>query len=251
MQQLAGKVAIVTGGGQGSGRGAALALAREGAAVALVGRTLVTLQSVADEIASLGGRSLPVVCDVGDVAQIRQCVQQVVDRFGTVDILVNTAQSPMERSSSLLEISAEDMQQLWQTGPVASLEFMRACHPWLRGKGSIINFGSGAQFAPAQFGVYAGAKAAIQMITRAAAEEWGPEGIRANLIIPFVMSPAAQMYFEKRPEEREAVLATIPLRRFGDVEQDLGGVVVFLASDASRFITGQPFMLDGGQKFLR
>ncbi|MBK7950248.1 MAG: SDR family oxidoreductase [Deltaproteobacteria bacterium] len=248
---LAGRVALITGAAQGSGRGAALELAREGAACALVGRRIEPLETLAREIEALGVDALPLAVDVAHVAEIHRCVARTLERFHRLDVLVNAAQSPSMRRAPLLEISHEDLDALWKTGPVATLEFMRACHPHLQGGGSIVNFGSGAQVAPAEYGVYAGVKAAIAMITRAAAVEWGPHGIRANVVAPMVWSPANEEAMRADPALHERLVSTIPLGRIGDPEKDLGRVVVFLASDESRYVTGQQLMVDGGQQFWR
>jgi NAD(P)-dependent dehydrogenase (short-subunit alcohol dehydrogenase family) len=248
---LQGRVAIVTGAGQGSGRGCALALAAEGAAVTLVGRTVSKLEGVAAEIRGSGGCAQVTSCDVTQPDQIDRAVESTVAEFGGVHILVNAAQSPILRSSSLLETPPEMTEQLWQSGPRATLDFMRACHPHLRGGGSIINFGTGAQFGPGNYGVYAAAKAAIGMLTRAAAEEWGPDGIRANLLVPFADSPAADAELEHQPAFKQALLESIPLRRFGHSVSDVGRVAVFLAGPDSAFVTGTTLMVDGGMKFLR
>jgi NAD(P)-dependent dehydrogenase (short-subunit alcohol dehydrogenase family) len=251
MSRLAGRVALVTGAGQGSGRGCALALAAEGAAVALLGRTEATLAETAAEIARRGGRALPIRADVMALGDLEAAVARTVRELGPVKILVHAAQSPSYRSARLLEVSREVFDQLWASGPVAALELMRLCHPYLRGGGSIIQFGSGTQFAPAQYGAYAAAKAAIGMLTRAAAEEWGPDGIRANLVVPFVESPAFHEDFGGNQERLAASLRRIPLRRVGDPEKDLGRVVVFLASDDSAYVTGTTLMVEGGSHFLR
>jgi len=248
---LEGRVALVTGAAHGSGRGGALEFAREGAHCVLVGRRLEPLESLARELEARGVRALPLSVDVSDAEQIRACVATAVSTFGRLDVLVNAAQSPSMRRAPLLEISPADVQTLWQTGPVATLEFMRACHPHLKGRGSIINFGSGAQVAPAEYGVYGGVKAAIQMITRAAAVEWGPDGIRANVVAPMVWSPANEEAMRADPALHDLLVSQIPLGRIGDPEKDLGRVLVFLASDESRYITGSQFMVDGGHMFWR
>ena len=251
MSRLEGRVALVTGAGQGSGRGCALALAAEGARVALLGRTRSKLSAVAEEIESRGGSALPLRCDVTDRAQIQSCVEKTVSELGGLHILVNSAQSPTLRSGTLLDMAPEVVNELWLSGPVATLECMRAAYPHLRGGGSIVNFGTGAQFAPAGFGMYAAAKAAIQTLTRGAAEEWGPEGIRANTVIPFVVSPAFDEELPDGDPRREALRQTIPLRRFGNAEHDLGRAVVFLAGPDSSYVTGTTLMVDGGMAFLR
>jgi meso-butanediol dehydrogenase/(S,S)-butanediol dehydrogenase/diacetyl reductase len=250
MAQLNNKVAVITGAAQGAGRGCALAYAKEGASLVLVGRTEETLEELNVELQQLGAQTLVVVADVGKLKDIQRCVTKTIEIFGTIDILVNSAQSPSMRSANLLEIDRHVMDQLWQTGPVASLELMRACHPYLKGGGSIINFGSGAQFVPGGYGVYAAAKSAINMITRAAAVEWGSDGIRANLVVPMVHSAANDEAMAAEPQLEKMLINSIPLGRIGDPEQDVGRALVFLGSDESRYVTGTTLMLDGGQQFL-
>jgi NAD(P)-dependent dehydrogenase (short-subunit alcohol dehydrogenase family) len=139
---LDGKVAIVTGSGQGVGRGIALALASEGCRVMVAGRTKEKLDVVCAEIAARGAEAIPFQCDVGFAEQIAGCVQATLDQFGTIDILVNNAQVvPLGR---LLDVPEEAFAAGWDTGPLATFRFMRACHPHLKGGGSIVNLGTGA-----------------------------------------------------------------------------------------------------------
>ena len=142
MGMLDGKTAIVTGGGQGVGRGIALALAAEGAGVAVAARTESKVQAVAAEVAERGGSALALVCDVNELDQIQACVDRTVERFGTVDILVNNAQQVPH--GHLLEVSDEACMAAWTSGALAAIRFMRLCHPHLRGGGVIINQGSGS-----------------------------------------------------------------------------------------------------------
>jgi len=242
--ELQDKVALVTGAGQGSGEGIARELAQRGAAVALIGRTLSKLERVRREIESVGGRAIAVACDVGDSDQISSSVELVVAELGTVDILVNVAHHDV-RAGQLLETTEEDMDANWRTGPLATLRFMRACHPHLKGGGVVVNTGSGAMYHPEGYGVYAAAKEGIAAITRAAAHEWGPDGIRAHLIVPLTISPAFEADMSD-PDRRAAVLATIPLGRFSQPE-DVGRIVAFLAGPEAVFITGQTLIIDGGR----
>jgi NAD(P)-dependent dehydrogenase (short-subunit alcohol dehydrogenase family) len=241
---LAGKAAIVTGAGQGAGRGIAEAFARAGARVALVGRTRGKLDEVAAGLGS--GAGLPVVCDVADPAQIDGAVAEVAAAFGGVQILVNAAHH-MVRDGSLLDITDDDLDALWRTGPLATLRLMRACHPHLAGDGVIINFGSGAQFRPQGYGAYAAAKDAIQALTRAAAVEWGRDGIRAHVIVPHVVSPSMEATFQGSYDD---LLARIPVGRLGRPE-DIGAAAVFLAGPGATYLTGQVLMVDGGMQYHR
>jgi 2-hydroxycyclohexanecarboxyl-CoA dehydrogenase len=247
--KLSGKVAIVTGAGQGGGMGAALALAEEGAAVVLFGRTLVKVERVAAEIAGRKGQAVAFAGDVTIEADLNAAIDLAVGRFGRLDILVNAAQSPEMRNSPLLEITADVVAELWTSGAAATLAFMRLVHPHMArvGGGSIINFGSGAQFGPKHYGVYAGVKAAIQSISRAAALEWAKDGIRVNMVVPMVASPAT----DADPTPNEILSKIVPLGRIGDPETDIGRPIAFLAGEDSKFITGSTLMLDGGLTFLR
>ncbi len=251
MGRLDRKVALVTGAGQGVGRGIALALASEGAWVVVSGRSEGKLQPVCKEVEARGGRAVAVRCDVGVEADVGECVKRSLDAFGRVDILVNNAQEvPFGR---LLELREQDFDAGWRTGPLATLRFMRACHPHLKGGGSIVNLGTGAALRPdpVGYGGYAAVKEAIRALTRAAAFEWGPDGIRVNAVIPLASSPGLETWIRTRPEESAAFMATVPLGRAGDVEQDIGRAVAWLASPEASYITGTTLMLDGGQAYLR
>ena len=248
---LDGKRAIVTGGGQGIGRGIALALAREGAAVALVGRTESTLLTVAAEIGKPGGTALPIVADVTRPDDIRSCVAHTVSELGGIDILVNNAQIPA--LGSILEVTDEAFSACWESGPLAAFRLMKACHPYLRPGSVIINLGSSTTVnpQPAGRGVYAAAKAATQTLSRVAAAEWGPDGIRVIAILPAATSPASEAWRQANPAEYERSMSGIPLRRLGDPEDEIGPAVAFLCGPAASYITGTTIALDGGQAYLR
>jgi NAD(P)-dependent dehydrogenase (short-subunit alcohol dehydrogenase family) len=252
--RLDGKTAIVTGAGQGGGYGSAVAMAREGARVTLLGRTASKLEAVAAEIAGFGGESLVFAGDVTRTEDVSGVIEATVERFGRLDVLVNAAQSPELRLGPVLEADSEMVDALWRSGFVATLALMRAAHPHMRraGGGSIINFGSGAQHSPMNYGAYASVKAAIHTISRAAAMEWGPDNIRVNVVLPFVKSPAADADFAtKQDGALAASIRGIPLGRMGDPEADIGRVVAFLASDEAGYLTGNTLGLDGGRAFVR
>jgi NAD(P)-dependent dehydrogenase (short-subunit alcohol dehydrogenase family) len=249
---LAGKVAIVTGGGAGIGRGVAKALAARGAAVAVVGRRLEPLESVCGEIAAQGGRALAITADVGVADDVRRFVDATVDRFGRLDVLVNNAQG--YRHAFLVDATDDDMDLVWRTGPLASFRSMRAAYPHLKAtRGLIVNFGSGTQLDPSEqfHATYNAAKGAIANLTRSAAVEWGRDGIRAVLVLPAAESDQLAAFRARDPQKYEEMVQRVPLGRFGDAEHDIGAPIAWLATDEARFITGTILMLDGGQMQLR
>ena len=249
---LAGKVAIVTGAGQGVGRGIALALATEGAAVVVAGKTESRLHDTCAEIARRGARAVPVICEVGKSEQIDGCVATTLAELGRIDILVNNAQSvPLGK---LNEVSEKAFEAGWRTGPLATFRFMRACYPHLKAsRGVVVNLasGSGLRPDPIGYGAYAAVKEATRTLSRAAACEWGPDGIRVLVIVPLAMSPGMQTWTEMVPDEARAFMETVPLRRGGDCEKDVGRAVAMLCGDDAGYITGTTIMLDGGQAYLR
>ena len=251
MPRLDGKVAIVTGAGQGVGRGIALALATEGARVVAAGRTLDKVEGVAKEIAERGGTALPVRCDVTVRSDVDELVATAVDAYGTVDILVNNAQSSSQ--GRLENITETDIKRNMGSGPIATLWCMQACLPHLKEHGgTIINLGSstGVQGDPG-FGAYAMAKEAIRGLSKVAAREWGRYGITVNVICPAAASPASEAFFAAHPEHLQRFEQETPLGRFGRSEEDIGRACVALASDDLSYLTGATLMLDGGRCILR
>jgi 2-hydroxycyclohexanecarboxyl-CoA dehydrogenase len=245
--RLEGRVALVTGAGQGIGRGTALALAKEGAAVTLAGRTLSKCEAVAAEIRDLGGRAHPVACDVGVRAQVEAAVAATVSVFGGLDILVNNAQSSVQ--AKLEDTTDDDVDLAWRTGPLATLYAMQAALPHLRTSvgATIVNFGSSTAIeGNVAFGAYAMAKEAVRGLSRVAAREWGPLGIRVNVIVPNALSPASEEFRDAHPERFARMEGRVPLGRVGDPENDIGRAVVALAADDLTYLTGQTLMLTGG-----
>ena len=247
---LQGKVALVTGAGQGVGQGIALALASAGARVAVTGRTLEKLENTCAQIEERGGEALAVVCDVKSSDSLEACLSAVLERFNGLDILVNNAQEvPL---GTLDQVTEESFSAGWKSGPMATFRMMKLCRPHLKDGGCIVNLASsaGKRWDMSGYGAYAATKEAIRSLTRAAACEWGPEGIRTNVILPHAMSPGLAWRIDNHPEEAEEFIASIPQRRVGDCEVDIGRFVVSLCSDASAYVNGQSIALDGGQALL-
>lgn len=252
MGKLDDKVAIVTGAGQGIGRGVALALAREGASVVLADIREVSCRQAAAEVSALGARALAVACDVSRREQVQGVVAAAVRAFGTVDILVNAAQA-MRMDVLFKDTTDEDMILALGSGLMGTFYFMQECFACFKERGGkIINFGSAAGLDGAPgWAAYAAAKEAIRALTRVACHEWARYRINANVICPLAGNPYWEDRAETKPQMVRGMLAAVPMRRFGDAERDIGRAVVFLASSDSDYITGQTLMVDGGQTMLR
>ena len=246
-----GKVAIVTGAGQGVGKGIALALSSYNANLVLVGRTLSKVQAVADEINLNGGSAIAIECDVKDVSAIQSAIDATVNKFSSIDFLVNNAQEvPL---GNLLHVDDQAFENGWMSGPLATFRFMKLCHPYLKGSGKIINLASSSALRPDSegYGAYASVKEATRALSRTAAVEWGPDNILVNCIMPLAKSTGMEWWMNERPDEANAFVQTIPLGRVGDCKDDIGEAVCHLFSDGMSYITGSTIMLDGGQAFLR
>lgn len=250
LKRLSGKVALITGAGQGVGLGIALALAAEGARVALTGRTSSKLEAARKLIEERGGEALAIQCDVKDPSSLGACVNQVVAHFGGLNILVNNAQQVP--GGLLHKVTDEAFQDGWQSGPLATFRLMKLCYPHLKGDGCIVNLASsaGKSWDASGNSCYGAVKEAIRQLTRGAACEWGRHGIRTNAILPLADSEALQEWSQSKPEFAATFFASIPMKRVGDSEQDIGRFVVALCSDDCRYVNGQSIALDGGQAFL-
>lgn len=255
MKLLDGKVAIVTGAGSGVGRGIAIALGRAGAQVTVSSRTVAKCEKVVADIEALGGTATAIECDVTNPAHIESTVAATLAGYGGIDILVNAADDP-KIDVPFLEITDEDMDSSWRAGVLGTLRFTQACVPHMleRGEGVVVNVASGAGLlAPIGFGAYSAAQEAIRSLTRTAAVELGPMGIRVNVICP-VASGSETMertWIKNDPSRVAAYVANTPLRRMGDPVDDVGEGVVFLCGPQSRYVTGTTLMLDGGRAYLR
>ena len=249
-QRLLGKVALITGAGQGVGQGIAYALAAEGAVLAVAGRTLSKVQATAAEIVRRGGKALAIECDVKNADSMARAVAQVVSELNGLNILVNNAQEvPL---GPLNSVSDEAFAAGWDSGPLATFRLMKLAYPHLKGGGCIVNLASPAamRWDASGYGAYGAVKEAIRQLTRAAACEWAKDGIRTNAILPLGDSPAMAGWSKARPEEAAAFVATVPMQRVGECEADIGRFVATLCSDDCGYINGQSIAVDGGQAYL-
>jgi 3-oxoacyl-[acyl-carrier protein] reductase len=248
--ELNGKVAVITGGGKGLGRGMSAVFAREGAHVVIAELDAEAAVAAAAQIEEETGTAcLAVPCDITDREQAAGAIAMAVERFGGLDILVNNAS--MLSPNVLLENKTDEMLQsslqiaLWSCWWTmkAALPHMRA-----RGGGSIINFYSiDAQVGAWYHGDYNVAKSAVLGLTRTAAVEWGRFNVRVNAIAPTGLGTVMKKMVADDPSFLDMVAAINPLGRVGDPEQDIAPVAVFLASKAARFMTGELLHVDGGQ----
>jgi 2-hydroxycyclohexanecarboxyl-CoA dehydrogenase len=253
---LEGKVAIVTGAGSGVGRGVAIALARAGAQTVVSSRTVSKCEAVVKEIAALGGDAIAIECEVKQREHIEGTVARTLQEYGGIDILVNAADE-MLVDVPLMETTEEIMMMSWRTGVMGTLRFSQAVVPHMLERdnpdgGAIVNVASGAGLlAPVGMSAYSAAQEAIRSLTRTAAVELGPLGIRVNVICPTAWSANLDVWIERNPDRVAAYEAAAPLRRIGDPVEDIGEGVVFLAGPQSRYVTGMTLMLDGGRTYLR
>ena len=249
MTELAGKVALITGAGQGIGQGVALAMAGAGARVVLAGRTLTKVEVTAAKVRERGGEALALACDVRRADDLVAAVAAAVGTWGGIDVLVNNAQEvPLGK---LDDVTDEAFIGGFESGPLATLRLMKLARPHMaaRGGGTIFNFCSsaGIRWDMSGYGAYGAVKQAIRSLTRAAAAEWGGENIRVLTIAPHAESPGLKWWIENNPEEAQAFFRTIPLGRVGSLETDIGRALVALCGPDLGYLTGATIPLDGGQ----
>lgn len=251
MGRLQDKVAIITGGAGGIGKGMALAFAKEGARVVIMDLNEQAGQDTLAELRTHQGDCMFLQVNLMEHEKLPGLVKQVAETFGKIDILVNNAHA--SKMAPIEKIGQEELELSFHTGFYPTLIFMQAALPYLKKtRGKIINFASGAGInGDVNQGSYAAAKEAIRGISRVAANEFGPLGITVNIISPIAKSEGMIEWAKANPEYYESMVAKIPLRRLGEMEEDIGRTAVFLASRDADYITGQTIMVDGGSIKLR
>ncbi len=248
MEQMKGKVVLVTGGGKGIGYGIAKAFAKEGADIVITGRTEKTLLTAKGKFESeYKSNVLAMTADGAVEDEVKGVIAAVKKRYGQLDVLVNNAQAS-KSGVMLKDHSKKDFDLAIGSGLYGTFFYMREAFELLKeSRGSIINFASGAGLAgrPGQSS-YAAAKEGIRGLSRVAATEWGPYGINVNVVCPLAMTESLEQWKEDYPELYAQTIQTIPLGRFADPEKDIGRLCVFLASDDASYITGETISIQGG-----
>jgi len=249
---LSGRVAVVSGAAQGMGRAMALGLAEAGADLMLVDRNTEGVAKTAEEVERIGRRSVPVSCDVSDPEQIRAMFVRTDREFGRIDFLGNVAGEGFAGRPE--EISLDDVERSWR-----SLVYGRFCscqeagrRMLVAGRGSIVNIGSLASVTALGRGhiAYSMAMGAVAQMTRELSTEWSGRGVRVNAILPAqVVNPGLEARMAADPNLRAKFLSGIPAGRLGRPD-DIKGLAVLLASDASEWITGALIPMDGGNLAL-
>ena len=250
MTRLAGKIALITGGGTGIGKAIALAFAREGARVVVAARRVEKLQEVVNEVKAAGGEGLAIACDVAKSEDAERAVAETVQEFGGLHVLVNNAGAL--QASTVEGVSEEEWDRLMSVNLKGPYLMSRAALPEFRkaGGGVIVNVGSVLGLvAMKNRAAYCASKGGVTMLTKAMALDHAHEKIRVNCICPSIVeTELVKGLFDETPEGRAlraARIETIPLGRVGRTE-DVAEMAVFLASEESSWLTGAAIPLDGG-----
>lgn len=250
MTRLAGKVALITGGGTGIGRETALAFAREGASVAVAARRVEKLKETVNEIERLGGKGLAIECDITSAESVDRAVRATKERFGRLNVLVNNA--GIVHVSTVERISEEDWDRVMTVNIKGPFLMSRAVLPEFRkaGGGAIVNIGSVLGLvAVKDRAAYCASKGGVTMLTKAMAVDHAQENIRVNCICPSIVETELVRGVFDETEQGQALrksrIATIPLGRIGS-PKDVAEMAVFLASEESSWLTGAAIPLDGG-----
>lgn len=243
--RLDGKVAVITGGSKGLGRAMAIGFAEAGADVVVASRKIEGCEAVADEVRALGRRALAVACHVGRWDDCSALVDRVVDEFGRIDVLVNNAGiAPVP--PSLLGVTEELFDKTIDVDLKGPLRLTALAAEHMPPGGTVINISSKASTHPSPFTVvYAAAKAGLNALTKAAAQEFAPRGIRVNCIVCGTFHTDSFHAGASTPEAQEAIASRVSLKRIADADE-IVGTALYLATDASSYLTGQLIALDGG-----
>lgn len=252
LDRLSGRIAIVTGGAQGVGLGVARAFASEGAHVVIASRDArkgrTAAETIAADFSRARGSASHVETDVSIETSVRALVAGVVAEHGRLDVLVNNA-TPTGGTARLERMQQSALEEHIRVNYYAAFWSMQAAFPGMRaaGHGRIINMASlNGINAHVHTAMYNASKEALRALTRTAAAEWAQYGITCNVICPAAVSEAWRGFSKFDPEGAARILESNPSRRMGDPELDVGPLAVFLASEESRYVTGNTIHADGG-----
>ena len=243
---LAGRVCVVTGAGSGIGRAIATALVGVGAVVALLDRNRAGCEAAAAELGGRGGKALPVACDTSDQKSVGAAAEAVQRELGGCDVLVNNA--GLLRSGLLENLSLEDWNHLLAVNLTGYLLCAQAFGKSMLAakRGSIVHVASVAAHHPQpRSGAYSASKAGVVVLSRQLALEWGPSGIRSNVVSPGLIRTPLSEAFYQAPGVSERRAQVVPSRRIGKPE-DIADVVLYLASDRAAYVNGADVAVDGG-----
>lgn len=247
-ERMVDKVVLLTGGGGGIARGVARAFASEGAKLVLTDIVPEGMARTKKELEDTFGTEVEtLIVDGADEEQVKKAIEDAVERFGRLDVLINSAQTSAS-GLTLVEHTEADFDKAIYSGLYATFFFMKHAFPYLKAtEGSVINFASGAGLSgnPGQSS-YGAAKEAIRGLSRVAANEWGIYNVNVNVVAPLVMTDKLAAWGEQNPEMFEKNIKSIPLGRYGDAEKDIGRVCVFLGSEDAKYVTGDTVMIQGG-----
>lgn len=260
-----GKVAIVTGAGRGIGKAIALTLAEAGADITVVARTREQIKQTAEDIRKLGRQGLAIPTDVSEEDHVKKAVEQTISQFGKIDILVNNAGIAISKPVALVpgaeiagftgkvgvqdeQLTLQEWRKIIDINLTSAFLFAQAVGPYMmkQRRGKVINTSSTcADEGLPRVSAYSASKAGLSTFTRCLASEWGPFNINVNAIAPGVIRTDMVAHHLEDPKSKEAILGRIPLGRVAE-PRDVALLVLFLASEASDYLTGQIFTIDGG-----
>lgn len=241
------KTVIITGGGRGIGFGIATAFAKENYNIVITGRNEKTLLDAKEKLSQYNSSIITIKADGSIEEDVKKVIEKTIKIFNKIDVLINNAQGSAS-GKKLIDHTKEDFDLAITSGLYATFYYMKYAFPYLKDtKGAVINFASGAGLAGRDGqSSYAAAKEGIRGLSRVATTEWGPFGIRINVLCPLVETFGLSKWKEEYPDLYEKTIGNIPLGRFANAEKDIGKICLFLASDDANYITGETITLQGG-----
>lgn len=252
MGLIEGKIAVITGGGQGIGAAVCRTFTKEGAKVAILGRTFSKVEDVASNLIADGYDALAIKCDVSDRSSVDSAIAQIIEKYGKIDILINNAM--VQRNVPFDQSTEKDLWDAYASSVLGTYNMMMASFPYLKeAKGKVVNFGSaaGIQGRPNQV-TYSASKEAVRGLSKGFAVEWGEYGINVNVICPIANTPAWEIYKARLSEEAiRQTMSEFIIKRMGDPDTDVANVVLFLSSYLSDYMTGRTLFADGGRACYR